>query len=175
MKTRINKLITFYIFSFLFFSLIYIFVSFVNLEPTQINTRNLIFKKLKYYTTQRWVFFTKDTNKEELFLYDTSLNKINVSLSSKNNAYGLKRKSSAIATYLLDFSREISIYKWQDFNYTLKTKPIVNTKDTLLIKYKPYALAKGIYVLEKRPVIPYEWKNNLMLNIQSKYVLIKVD
>jgi hypothetical protein len=175
MNNKINKLFFFYIITFVFFVMIYILVAFVNLEPTQINTQNSIFKKLQYYNSQRWVFFTKDVNKDELFLYDVHFNRINISLSSKKNMYGLKRKSIAIARYLLEFSRETSIYKWQDFNYPLKTKPLISTKDTTRLKYKPNTLEKGVYILEKRPVIPYEWKNDATLIIHSKYILIKVD
>ena len=175
MRNKMNTLFFFYIITFVFFLLVYILIAVVNLEPTQIKSQNLIFKKFQYFNSQRWVFFTKNVNKDALFLYDVHLNKINRNVSSKVNLFGLSRKSKSIAMFLLNFSRETSIHKWNDFKYTLGTKPSIIAKDTLHVKYKPYTIEKGLYILEKRPVIPYEWKNDTSLIIHSKYVFIKVD
>jgi hypothetical protein len=150
-------------------------IAIVNIQPTQIKTENTIIKKLKYYNTQRWVFFTLDVTKDNLFLYDINFNKIDVSLSAKKNAFGFKRHSNAVQRYLLELAKTTSIYRWQDLNYTLTTKPIIASTDTINTKYTPHILEKGIYILEKKPIMPYEWKKAKKSIIQSKYLLIKVD
>jgi hypothetical protein len=170
-----NKLFLFYILTFVFFTILYVLTALVNIEPTQIKTENSIFKKSKYFITQRWVFFTLDVTKDDLLLYDIHLNKINVNLSSRKNAYGFKRKSSIIRSYLYKINSETSIYRWQDLNYTLETKPKITSTDTIAVKHIPNILEKGIYILEKKAITPYEWKNDNSITIQSKYILIKVD
>lgn len=159
----------------MFFGILYFLVALVNLKPTQIKSENVLFEKFSYFNTQRWLFFTRDVTKDYLFLYDGNFNQIDVKLSSKRNGFGFKKTAQVIDRDLLKLSKSISVQQWQDASYTIGSKPIVYNKDTIVVENKPYTLDKGIYILEKRPVTPYEWKNNKTLLIQSKYIVFKIE
>ncbi|WP_299525464.1 SdpA family antimicrobial peptide system protein [Winogradskyella sp.] len=147
----------------------YAAISTVAPKPLKVTNISLNFKSKIH---QGWSFFTNQRSNENYYVYNLKLDKFDLKISSKSNDYGFTRKSRVIKSELLDIISNLEDSLWTLQYYKECVNPKKNWKKVSITnEYLLNYLDESI-IIEKRSIVPWEWRNDSCIELKSKFVLV---